>query len=560
MMTAPDMRGRLRAILERGGKVVVVDPRRSETAQLASEHVAIKPGGDAAFLLALVQVLFAEGRIDEPALTQDANGWSELRARLAGFTPERVAAHSGVDAETIRRIALEFAAAPSSAAYARIGVCNNELATLASYAIDLLNICAGRLGAVGGSMFPTPAIDFTPLARRSGADALGRWRSRVRKLPEINGDIPASTLAEEMETEGPGQIRALLTVAGNPVLSTPNGRRLREAIAKLDFVVAVDMYVNETTRFADIILPPASNLSEDHVDSFFANFAVRNVARWTEPAVPRRPEERGDWEILLELAYRLGGGPTGLPALDGLARAARRWLGWQFSLDSLVDLLLRTGPYGDQFLPWRKGLRAAQLKAAKNGIDLGPLQPGFARRVFHRDGRLQLAAAPILAAIDALAQRLAAPAEACGDALLLIGRRDLRSNNSWMHNLPRLVAGKPRCTLHVHPLDATRIGVADGGHGMLHSRTHSARVRVEVTDTVRPGVVSLPHGWGHADSAPYQRVAGATDGVSANDWTDDQHVEAIVGQSILNGVRVTLSAIPEHASEPLDLPSVRATP
>jgi anaerobic selenocysteine-containing dehydrogenase len=539
VLTAPNIRARIRAIRDRGGKVVVVDPRRTETAKAASEHVSIKPGGDAALLLAMVQTLLQAGRVDQCRLADETRGWSQLLPLLESFTPERVEGIAGVEAATIRRLAFEFADARTGVAYSRIGVCNNEFGTLASYATDLLNLVAGRLGAEGGSMFPTPAVDLVQLARLTGADGFGRWRSRVRGLPEVAGDIPASTLAEEMETEGPGQIRALVLFAGNPVLTVPNGPRLQKAIEKLDFVVAIDMYINETTRHADLILPPAPTLSEDHVDFFFANVAARNIIRWSPPVQPRADDERCDWEIMLELAFRLGGGPTGLRPLDALFRLARRF-GYRFTPDFTMDMALRLGPYGDCLLPWGRGLNGRKVRAAPHGIDLGPLQPGFRHRIFHRHRRVDLAPAPIVDALAGLQQRLLD--HDAQDALLLIGRRDLRSNNSWMHNLPMLMGGHERCVLFVHPDDAARAGIVDGGIAIMQSKVHRGTVPVRVTDEVRPGVVSLPHGWGHRASAATQRVAGAHAGVSANDWTDDQYVEAVVGQSILNGVPVWLSA------------------
>ena len=544
-LSAPNMRGRLRAIRARGGRVVVVDPRRSETARAADEHLAVRPGSDALLLLAMVQVLAAGGRIDRAALARQASGWDAIEAELGAFTPERVAARVGVDAATIERLALAFAAAPSAVAYSRIGVCNNAFGTLATYATDLLNLAAGRLGAAGGALFASPAIDIVALVRAMGGDGHGRWRSRVRGLPETLGDLPAAVLAEEIETPGPGQIRAMLCYAGNPVLSTPNGRRLSAALGQLEFMAAVDIYVNETTRHADVILPPAWSLAEDHVDLMFSNYFARNVARWSPAVFPRAAGERADWEILLEVAERLGGGPTGQPLLDRAFRLGRRvGLGW--TPERMTALALRAGRHGDHFLPWRRGLNRRRLEAAPHGIDLGPLETGIARRVFHRDGKARLDAPPLL---DALRDLARAPAAAPSDGeLLLIGRREIRTCNSWLHNVRAMVAGRERCTLLVHPDDARRAGVADGQPAVLESRVHRGPVTVQVSDEMRPGVVSLPHGWVHAEAAPWQRVAGSRPGVSANDWTDDQVVEAVVGQSVLNGVPVRLHRLAEPSA------------
>jgi anaerobic selenocysteine-containing dehydrogenase len=539
-LTAPDMRGRLRAIQARGGKVVIVDPRRTESAREADEHVAIRPGSDALLLLAMVAALVGRGRVDRAALDRLATGFEAVAAALAPFTADAVAPHVGIPAAEVVRLALEFADAPRATAYSRVGVCNNAHGTLATWATDLLNLAAGRLGAEGGALFASPAFDIAEVVRRLGGDGHARWRSRVRGLPETLGDLPASILAEEMETPGEGQVRALLTFAGNPVLSTPNGRRLDRALAGLDFMVSIDLYVNETTRHADVILPPSWGLGEDHVDLMFANYMVRNVARWSPPVVPRGADQRADWQILLGLTERLGGGPSGNRWLDGLTAIASR-LGFPWHPDRLAELVLRTGRYGDGFLPWSKGLNRRRLEAAPHGIDLGPLETGVARRVYHRDGMMHLTDGPFLAALADLATTLARPPAA--DELLLIGRRELRTNNSWMHNIPAMVSGRERCVLLVHPDDARRAGVGDGDLAALDSRVHSGTLRVHVSDEMRPGVVSLPHGWGHAKSAPWQQVAGKHPGVSANDWTDDQKVEAIVGQSILNGVPVRLRAL-----------------
>jgi anaerobic selenocysteine-containing dehydrogenase len=540
VMTAPDVRGRLRAVRERGGKIVVIDPRRTETAREADEHVSIRPGGDAALLLALAQVLLEDGRIDRAWLERSTRGWEEIAARLAPFAPERVAAFTGVPAETIRRLAREFAAARAPVCYSRVGVCVGPYATLATYATDLVNVFTGRLGEEGGAMFTTSPFALGEVARRGGFEGHDRWRSRVRGLPETLGDLPAAALAEEIETSGRGQIRALVTFAGNPVLSVPNGQRLATALGTLDFMVSIDLYVNETTRHADVILPPCWNLAEDHVDLLFSAVSVRNVARWSPPVVEKEAGERADWEILLVLTERLGGGPMGEPWLDAILRLARP-LGMRWTPTGFADLLLRIGPYGDRFLPWSTGLNMKKLRAARHGIDLGPLQPGIARRIFHTDKRIHLAPPAIMAALEGLAGDLDRGLEA--DQLVLIGRRELRSNNSWMHNVPALVAGRERCVLFVHPRDAARCGVGDGETAMLESRVHRGAVRVRVTDDMRPGVVSLPHGWGHGASAPWQRVAGAQPGVSVNDWTDDAVVEPVIGQSILNGVPVRLERL-----------------
>ena len=543
-MAGPNVKARVRAIRARGGKVVVVDPRRSETARDADEHVSIRPGGDAAFLLAMIKVVVARKGF-RAAAANVSPGWPEVARKLERLSLDDLARSCGVARDLIERIAHEFSDAPKAVCYTRIGVCNNQFGTLATYAGDMLNVLDGRLGVEGGSMFPTPAIDAAAMAHAGKMDGHARWRSRVRGLPETIGDLPAATMADEMETPGAGQIKALITYAGNPVLSVPNGRRLAKAIEGLDFMVSVDIYINETTRFADVILPPDGVLADDHIDLVVPAVAIRNVVRWSPPVVEQRGGAPHDWEILHELALRMGGGPFGVPALDAAYRVGRKY-GWKWTPTSMAELLLRMGPWGDKYLPWSKGLNMKKLAAAEHGIDLGALQPGVERRMYHRDKRVHLAEKPFLDALDELAAHVARPIPE--GEMLLVGRRDLRTNNSWMHNVPELVAGRDRCTLYVHPEDAAREGIADGDVAILESRVHSGEIRVHVTDEMRPGVVSLPHGWGHAPSLPWQKVAGSHPGVSANDWTDDAVVESIVGQSILNGVPVRLRAKVQSAA------------
>jgi anaerobic selenocysteine-containing dehydrogenase len=546
-MTAPNMRGRIRSLQERGGKIVVVDPRRTETADIADEHVAIRPGTDAALLLGMAGYLVAEGRADRSAIAEVADGWANVERALSGIDLDAVAASTGIERATIERLALEFADAKTSVAYSRVGICNSRHGTLATYATDLLNLVAGRLGRTGGAMFTTPAIDSTRLTRLPGMDGHGRWTSRVRGLPETLGDLPAATLADEMETPGEGQIRALVTFAGNPVLSAPNGRRIDKAVGKLDFMVSIDLYVNETTRHADVILPPAWCLADQHVDVFFGQFSVRNTTGWSPPVVERGQDERADWQILLGLIERLGGGPTGMKPLDTVLKFAKRF-GYRWTPYSSIDLMLRTGTYGDKFLPGSKGLSLAKLAKHPHGVDLGPLEPGVARRILHRDKRVHIDAGLFVNAIGTLAEELQSSGTARTDGLVLIGRRELRTNNSWMHNVASLMRGRERCVLYVHPDDATRLGLVDGSPAMLSSRVFAGEIPVRITDEVTPGVVCMPHGWGHSASAPWQRVAGERPGVSMNDWSDDDEVEALVGQSILNGISVELAAVEKRES------------
>jgi anaerobic selenocysteine-containing dehydrogenase len=545
-MVTPNVRARLRAIRERGGKVVTVDPRYSETAKLADEHVFIRPGGDAAFLLAIACALLEGGRVDRQAMRQITTGWDDVERRLAAFAPERSEHLTGIPADVTRRLALELAAAPRGVVYTRVGTCNNAFGTLATWANDLVNIAAGRLGVEGGAMFPEPGLDAAQFARLAHMNGHDRWRSRIRGLPETGCDLPASILAEEIETPGRGQVRAMVTIAGNPVLSTPNGRRLDRALGTLDFMVSVDLYINETTRHADLILPPCWALADDHSEPLAPSVSLRRAIRWCPPVVPRQDGELADWEILLRLTEELGGGPTGMKWIDRALRAARRF-GWRYDPERTLDMLLRIGPHGDRYLPWKRGINLAKVKASPYGVDLGPARPGFRHRLAHKDGKVHLAGAALTRALDALQREV--ERQPVADEMLLIGRRELRTNNSWMHNVPALVSGRERCVLYVHPEDARRIGLRDSEPAVLESRVHAGVVPVRVTEEVMPGVVSLPHGWGHAASAPWQSVAGAHPGIAVNDFTDDQRVEGVVGQSILNGVPVRLRRVEDRPDE-----------
>lgn len=440
-MVTPNVRARIRAIRERGGKVVTVDPRFTETSKLADEHVFIRPGSDAAFLLAMVHTLVETSRIDRAALGQITSGWDDVERRLPAFSPERTERLTGIAPDVTRRLTSEFVAAARGVVYTRIGICNNAFGTLASWANDLVNIAAGRLGVAGGAMFPEPAIDGSQFVKLGGMNGHDRWRSRVRGLPETGCDLPASILAEEMETPGDGQVRAMVTVAGNPVLSTPNGRRLERAMEKLEFVVAVDLYINETTQHADVILPPCWSLAEDHSEPLSPGFSLRNVARWCPPVVQRAAGELADWQIMLRLTQELGGGPTGMKWLDRALGVASRF-GWKYDPECTLDLLFRIGPHGDRFLPWRNGINLKKVKASPYGLDLGPSRPGFRHRLQHKDGKIHLVAEPIMRALAELQRQMDVPLTTNNLDLLLIGRRELRTNNSWMHNVPALVAGR----------------------------------------------------------------------------------------------------------------------
>ena len=563
LMTAPDMRGRIRAIRERGGKVVVVDPRRSRTAEYADEHHFIRPGTDALLLFAMVATLFEEGLVDPGPLAEHAEGLEEIEPVARSFGPERVAPACGIPAEEIRRMARELAGAASAAVYGRIGTCTQEFGTLASWLVDVLNFLTGNLDRPGGAMF-TRAAAGQPNSRgepgRGRGAALGRWRSRVRGLPETFGELPVSCLAEEIDTPGEGQVRALITVAGNPGVSTPNSGRLAAALSELEFMVSLDVYVNETTRHADVILPGPTPLQHSAYDVAFYQLAVRNVANYSPPVLPPDPAVPDEWIAMLRLTGVVTGqGPDAdVGAIDDFvaAEAVRREVADESSpiagrdpgeilaeLDGrggperLLDLMLRAGPYGDAFGAEPGGLSLAALEAAPHGVDLGPLEPRIPEVLRTPSGRIELVPEPILADVPRLESALERDSDG---GMVLIGRRQLRSNNSWMHNLEPLVKGKERCTAHVHPQDAERLGLADGAPARLSSRAGAIEVPVEVTDAVMPGVVSVPHGWGHDVDGVRMSVAAAHPGTNSNLLADEAAVDPLSGNAILNGIPVEL--------------------
>ncbi|MGV9579351.1 molybdopterin oxidoreductase family protein [Streptomyces sp. NPDC003509] len=542
LCTAPDFPGRLRALRRRGGTLTVVDPRRTRTARLADRHAAIRPGTDALLLAALTQVLLEEKLTDPGALGEHLEGLDELTEAIADFTPEAVAAACDLDAETIRAIARELAAAPAAAVYGRIGSCTVEHGTLASWLVDVLNILTGNLDRPGGALFPLSATARAPRAAAPGKGfALGRWTSRVSGHPEAKGELPVSALAEEIETPGEGRIRALIVVAGNPVLSAPDGDRLDRALADgLDFMVSVDPYLNETSRHADVVLPPPPPSQGAHFDFALNSLAVRNQVRYSRPAVPLEEGRMDEAEILARLVLAVGGMHGAPPeAVDDRAiGAALAKAGAPASLageltgrtgaERRLDLMLRLGPYG---------LTLEQLLAHPHGIDLGPLKPRLPEVLRTRSGRIELLPAPIAADLPRLRASLGArPA-----GLVLVGRRHLRSNNSWMHNVPALRGGSNVCTLQIHPDDAARIGLADGDTARITAAGGEVEAFAEITDSVRTGVVSLPHGWGHSRPGTRMSVAGDDPGVNVNQLLDGTLLDPLSGTAVLNAVPVAVT-------------------
>ena len=572
LLTAPDMRGRIRAIRERGGKVVVIDPRRTRTAREASEHHFIRPGTDAAFLLGIVNVLLGEDLADPGRLAEHANGAEHIRELAEPFEPEAVAPLCGVAAEEIRAIARELAAAERAAVYARIGTTTQRFGTLASWLVDVINFFTGNLDREGGAMFPLAAVGQRNAAGRGPHGKgikVGRWASRVRGLPEVLGELPVAGLADEIATPGEGQVRALVTVAGNPVVSIPDASALERAIETLDFVVSVDIYVNETTRHANVILPAPEPLAKAHYDFALYQLAVRSVANYSPSILPRPEGQPDEWETVLRLAaIAAGQGPDAdLDAWDGIVlhTVIGREVGLPGSRlegrdpgelvaaleprrgpERVLDFMLRAGPFGDAFGADPEGLTLAKLERAPHGVDLGPMRPRIPDVLRTPSGKVELAPEEIVADVPRLAAALDG-ARTNGDgsgangAMVLIGRRQLRSNNSWMHNLPALVKGKDRCTVWVNPVDAGRIGLEDGSPARLTSDAGELTAPVEVTDEIMPGVVSIPHGWGHDGPGIRMRVAADHAGVNSNLLAPTE-VDPLSGNAVLNGIPVEVAA------------------
>ena len=556
IMGAPGFERRIVELRARGGRFIVIDPRRTESAEIANEHLAVRPGTDVFLLLGMLRALLDAGRLDAGRLASITDGADTLRAAVAAFELPDLAARTGIPAERIARLALEVADEPRALVYGRIGACTQEFGGLTMWLLYCLNLLTGHLDTEGGMMFAEPAVDLTRVYGAPGH--YDRFRSRVRGLPEFGNELPVAALAEEMLTPGAGQIRAFFTVAGNPVLSTPNGRQLDRALAGLELMVSIDLYVNETTRHAHYILPPVGPLERPHYDVALSGFAVRNVAKYAPALFAPPPDSRQDHQILAELALRLGTAP----GLERIKANARSLVARRLGPEGMLDWMLKTGRYGQEdrgsiamlarlpgFESMRRALEAsdrrpaalstAKLAAAPNGVDLGPLEPCLERRIATRDRRIHLAPPAFVADLARAAQSLSAPLP----ELVLIGRRHVRSNNSWLHNSRRLVKGKPRCTLMIHPEDAARRGIADGARVRLRSRVGAVEVPAEVTDALMPGVVSLPHGWGHDRSGVRLSVAAAHAGASINDVIDDRAVDPLSGTAVLNGTPVEVEVV-----------------
>ena len=556
MWTVPDFKGKARAMQARGGKLIVIDPRRTETAAIADAHHFIRPGADVFLLAAMLHTLFAENLVRLGAVQNCVNGVDEVQAAVAPFSPEAVSERCGMPAPTIRHLARQLAGTERAAVYARIGTCTQEYGTLASWLVDALNVLTGHLDVPGGAMFAKAAAFAANTAGRAGVGkgiSTGRHHARVSGAPEVFGELPMTCLAEEIETPGPGQVRALITVATNPVLSSPNGPRLARALDSLDFMVSLDIYLNETTRHADVILPGLSPLEEMHYDLAFPQLSWRNHARYSPPVLPRPAGQPEEWQTLLKLAaiVQNKGTQVDADALDDeqFAQDAQRLFGAHADAvihatqglrgpQRVLDMALRSGPYGDGFGLKPEGLNLAKVMASNSngGIDLGPLQPRIPELLRTPSGKIELAPESFIADL----QRALADLQRPPPDLMVIGRRDLRSNNSWMHNLPLLAKGPMRCTVLVHPIDAARLHLTDGALATLENGGSQVQAQVQISEQMMPGVVSLPHGWGHDLPGTRLALAAQRPGANLNALLDDRLRDPLSGNAVLGGVAITM--------------------
>ena len=561
LMGCADVLGEFDRIIEGDGRVVVIDPRRTGSADRASEWLPIQPGTDALFLLAVCNVLFADDLVELGEVAEHLENVDAVREVCADFTPESVSQATRIPTETIRAMTHELASTEKAVVYGRIGLCNQEFGTLASWLVDVVNILSGHFDVEGGLMFPR-AVNWSMTRMKSGefpdGYEFGRWNSRVRGAPEVLGQYPVSCMAEEIDTPGDGQIKALVTVAGNPVISAPDSGRLDEALPQLDAMISVDNWLNETTRHAHVILPGQSGLEQPHFDDLLSHFTVRATARWSDPVLPADPEQPEEWEIMVRLGAILMGvrnADIDLQAFDDgyFSAFVQMHCADESSPihgrdpqdivatyegsggpERFADFSVRVGPYGDGYGANPDGLTLAKIKEYPHGLDLGPMQPELPAILDTPNGKVDVAPPYIVADVDRLRTRIERP----NDGLLLISRRHVRSNNSWLHNVKVLVKGKDRCTLMMHPDDAAARGLSDAQISMVTSENGTVEVPLEITDELIPGVVSLPHGWGHNLDGVRLSVAAEHAGVNNNLLAPPAFVDQPSGNAAVNGIPV----------------------
>jgi anaerobic selenocysteine-containing dehydrogenase len=524
MMTAPNVIGRMKAIQKRGGKIVVIDPRRTRTAKIADQHLFIRPEKDALLLLAMIHCVFTKSNVNLRHLEKRVEGLEQLEHIANDYSPEAIAEFVGIDANTIRILADEMMAADSAVCYSRMGASTQTFGGLCQWLTNVLNIITGNFDRAGGAMFPQPAFDLLRNHKRGHKSTFGKYQTRVRKLPFFNGEFPVATLAEEIQTEGEGQIKSLITIAGNPVLSSPSGHKLAEAFTGLDYMVSVDIYLNETTKYANIILPGTTGVENSHFDIFFNSFSVRNTVKYSAPLFEKNEEQRSDWQILTEISARMTNTSADDPKL-------------KVTPEMILDMELKAGPYGE------KGMSLQKLKDNPHGIDLGPLMPCLQDRIKTADGKVSLVPELYLNDLPRLNAVMAKTARDENYPFDLIGRRLVKSHNTWTQNSARLVKGKNPCTLEVHPEDAKSLGFSDGQLLKVSSIVGEIEITAVITDDIQQGVVSMPQGWGHNQKGTRMSVAAKQPGVSINDVTDSNRVDTLTGNAALNGTPVSLSVI-----------------
>jgi anaerobic selenocysteine-containing dehydrogenase len=536
IMTVADVKNKIKNIQTRGGKVVVIDPRKTETADISTEHHFIKPGTDVLLLLAVLNTIFSKKLNNSGKLEELTPQIEEIKTYIKSFTPEKVASHIGIDADTIVKLTTEFCNADKAVMYGRMGVSTQAFGTLCQYLIQVINIITGRLDAVGGCLFTTPAAD---ILKQHGRGYISKYKTRVRGLPGFSGEFPVSALAEEILTPGKDQIKAMFLIAGNPVISTPNGNGLDKALESLDFMVSIDFYLNESNRNAHIILPPVSPLERDHYDLIFHLFAVHNFAKYSKALFPAKGESKQDWQIMVELSEHLGKLKTPEKIANMLIK---KW-----SPTFMVDFLLRGGTYGGKLNVF-KGLSVKKLLKNPHGIDLGPLKPSLPKSLYTKDKKIHLCFDYFMPDLKRVEKTFfETPNIPVNDddntlPMKLIGRRHLRSNNSWLHNSQRLVKGKSRCTALIHPADAQHLNITANQLIHVKSRTGNVQIAAEISDEIMPGVISIPHGWGHNKAGTNWKIAEQHAGVSVNDLTDELFIDELSGNAGLNGVDVSVRA------------------
>ena len=525
LMTAPDIRNRLKAIQSRDGKFVVIDPRRTETAKLADEHCFIQPGTDVYFLIGIIQEIIKNGWIKQGHLDSVTKNLDEFLTSIPDIELETISSITGISSANIQRIAKEFSQAESAVCYGRMGACTQKFGGTVHWLINMVNIITGNFDAPGGAMFTSPAFDTLGNSQTKGH--YNKGQSRVRNLPEFAGEYPAVTMADEMLVKGEGQIRAMVTSAGNPILSVPGGEKLDRAFSGLEFMVSIDFYINETTRHADIILPPAFNLNGPHFDVVFNIFAVRDVVKYSNPVFPKEPGTKYDWEIFMGLEKRVA-------QKNGRKYSkVNHFLSKKFGPEWLLDLGIRIGEYGSlkSLFKWN-GLTLSKVKKQVHGVDLGPLKPRFPKRLFTSDKKIDLAPSIF---IDDLKRVISNVAQSNSNgSLTLIGRRQLRSNNSWMHNCPSLMSGRDRFLILMNPLDAQKKSIADGQKVRVKTSNAQIELEAKLSEEMMPGVISIPHGWGHEGKDTQQKIALENKGGNLNALGDDLAIDPVSGNADLH--------------------------